>query len=786
MKALIRPVLACGLALLLVGLLAALITLPAGAATGLAVPQQAVPQAEPPATAVRTSAEHSNAALNVTDVTVGLDGNTRVQERVVDMAVDEIESLTLTCMLDRSVPGASAVGTVTVDTLGSVAAINFTAWDIAVTTTNNVVLTHLNSVLDLGDHAPAITATANSLTIVPEPAGSLPDGGSSNFGFVKDGYSGQFYGLFHGNMMGSPSSAEVFRYGGSGAEQVINDSPPAELNLPCTCVDCPAAPALTLSKAVTPTAEVAYQGVVTYTLVLGNSGTASDTAVFLTDTLPAAVDFAYWIEQAGATAVDDTITWSGAVASSAAITVAFAVTNTASGGATITNTASFSGSAQAGSADASYSATSSQCYPSGSGAWTAVMAGCTAPSAKIIIPAGVTVTLDQDVTLSGDFEVEAGATFVANGKTVTLTGDQPQTLTGNPLTFYNLVINKTNTTDTVTISGKLKVSKKLTVRKGKLVSASDYQDIDIQDAGELALTSDITVGGHFTKTVGGTFTPNDHTTTFDGATLQNVTLGSYTDFYSLVVLTDTVLVEVDPSNSLFATNQLTNYGVIRKTQGITALDSYDFGLAGDYRGGYLALNVTTDNFDSVMVERRDQDHASRTGTAAGSGVGWGIYWTITPTGTGTVDLTLPHNLADHTQAKACRYTGSGITWDCARDSSDATTVTRNGVTTFSDWAVGSNVGPNAVSLSSLHASTHTGLPYALAALVGVMLALRAAARRWPRMAQAQGQVAQASHLPDSRTAPQLAAYVAPTVVHEAALEARAGSPLSLPLDDLIE
>ncbi len=98
---------------------------------------------------------------------------------------------------------------------------------------------------------------------------------------------------------------------------------------------------------------------------------------------------------------------------------------------------------------------------------------------------------------------------------MTLTGNQPQTLTGNPVTFYNLVVNKSNRIDTVTIDGKLKVSKKLTVRSGKLVSASDYEDIEIEENGELQLTSDISVSGHFTNS--GTFDSNGFGVTFDGA-----------------------------------------------------------------------------------------------------------------------------------------------------------------------------------------------------------------------------------------------------------------------------
>ncbi|MCB0148071.1 MAG: DUF11 domain-containing protein, partial [Caldilineaceae bacterium] len=223
-------------------------------------------------------------------------------------------------------------------------------------------------------------------------------------------------------------------------------------------------------------ANVRFQGIVTYTVVFSNTGTA-DPAVVLTDTLPSGTNFAYWVDQSGATYADNIVRWSGVLTGGSVISVTFAVTNTASGGATITNTAYLSGSAGAVSSVATFGATADS-YPTGSGLWSQVFAPCPT-RCKRVIPAGATITLDQDIDLDGDFEIEPGGTFNANGKTVTLTGDQAQTLTGNPLTFYSLVVNKTNRTDTVTIVGKLKVTRKLTVRSGKLISASDYEDIEI-------------------------------------------------------------------------------------------------------------------------------------------------------------------------------------------------------------------------------------------------------------------------------------------------------------------
>jgi uncharacterized repeat protein (TIGR01451 family)/CSLREA domain-containing protein len=109
---------------------------------------------------------------------------------------------------------------------------------------------------------------------------------------------------------------------------------------------------VSLSKSVAPDTNVAYHGTVTYTLVFSNSGTVNDTNVSLTDTLPAEMDFGRWIESHGATVTDDEITWSGVVTASESITFAFTATHTGGYGEIVTNTAEFSGTAQAGSAQA--------------------------------------------------------------------------------------------------------------------------------------------------------------------------------------------------------------------------------------------------------------------------------------------------------------------------------------------------------------------------------------------------------------------------------------------------
>jgi uncharacterized repeat protein (TIGR01451 family) len=108
-----------------------------------------------------------------------------------------------------------------------------------------------------------------------------------------------------------------------------------------------------LPKTVTPTTDVSYHGVVTYTLVLANNGLVSETNVSLIDTLPTEVDFARWVKQPVAAGVaDDELTWSGAVTAGQAITFTFVVSHVGDYGNVVTNTAVFSGTQQTGSGDA--------------------------------------------------------------------------------------------------------------------------------------------------------------------------------------------------------------------------------------------------------------------------------------------------------------------------------------------------------------------------------------------------------------------------------------------------
>ncbi len=118
-------------------------------------------------------------------------------------------------------------------------------------------------------------------------------------------------------------------------------------------------PDLAITKAVTPTTDVAIKNIVTYTIVLSNSGQGIAKGVVMTDPLPTCVDFGGWVtvdrDQNSVTMPPPTIKWGPwDIPGHTAYTMAFTATVADDGacvGATVTNTAYFK-SANTGAAAA--------------------------------------------------------------------------------------------------------------------------------------------------------------------------------------------------------------------------------------------------------------------------------------------------------------------------------------------------------------------------------------------------------------------------------------------------
>ncbi len=154
----------------------------------------------------------------------------------------------------------------------------------------------------------------------------------------------------------------------------------------------------------------------------------------------------------------------------------------------------------------------------------------------------------------------------------------------------------------------------------------------------------------------------------------------------------------------------------------------------------VSIEVTTlgPNLACLYVDEMEIDHQNAT-----SGIKTGRYWLlrglqsdkITAADGFVVSLTLPANGTPDIKDKVCRYTGIGQEWDCAQDSFDAAgkTITRAGVTAFSEWSVGEDVSPLAVNLQALSARAVSPLPVVgIMSLLGVLMLSEAIVRRHRR------------------------------------------------------
>jgi MYXO-CTERM domain-containing protein len=159
------------------------------------------------------------------------------------------------------------------------------------------------------------------------------------------------------------------------------------------------------------------------------------------------------------------------------------------------------------------------------------------------------------------------------------------------------------------------------------------------------------------------------------------------------------------------------------TRTVTGAGTYTFGPA-------MVTIVVTDTggcLTGISVQRYNVNHPNAT-----VALQTGHWWRITPipgacTGF-NVSVTLPADFTPGVDDKVCRHTGSG--WDCAMASYTSNTLTRTGVTAFSDWAVGRNVDPTAVTLLSLSADSQGFRP--VVGGVGMLMLGAAVSRRRKR------------------------------------------------------
>jgi hypothetical protein len=334
------------------------------------------------------------------------------------------------------------------------------------------------------------------------------------------------------------------------------------------------------------------------------------------------------------------------------------------------------------------------CTATVSGNWSDVFAGCPAGN-KIIIPDGIVVTLDEDITLTSDLEVQG--TLDPNGMTVTLSGPDGQRLIGHPLTFSDLVVDMNDPKDRVIVNGKLIVAGKLTVIEGRLRSASEYGEVEIQANGTLEQMDNAIVYGDWTNN--GAFIANTYQIAFAGSALQTLGGANVTAFNSLVISpTARVFLATTPT----VTETLSNYGVLSQTQTVNATTADFFGI-----GAYPAVVVTTtENLGAVSVIIGGNQAACT--NDAGSPAYRQRCFRITAENGGAVDLALYTTAGEDIVADDAIYRYQPTGWAawgsaCGANAGDVCTATGALSSGANDFLIGGSAAPTAVAVGHLAA-----------------------------------------------------------------------------------
>lgn len=182
----------------------------------------------------------------------------------------------------------------------------------------------------------------------------------------------------------------------------------------------------------------------------------------------------------------------------------------------------------------------------------------------------------------------------------------------------------------------------------------------------------------------------------------------------------------DADDDTFSMCDMGAYEAGSMTCGI-ALGPYTFNTQSNVE---IIVDNLGSNLGCLYVDEMGINHPNATGSPGNNGIATSRYWLIrglksdksTDAATDfVVTLTLPQDSLPG--PKVCKYPGGlgGAGWDCDATTSTSTTVTRSGISSFSDWAVGSNVGPTAVNLTSF-AETKASLPNSVL-VGGVMLGM---------------------------------------------------------------
>lgn len=152
---------------------------------------------------------------------------------------------------------------------------------------------------------------------------------------------------------------------------------------------------------------------------------------------------------------------------------------------------------------------------------------------------------------------------------------------------------------------------------------------------------------------------------------------------------------------------------------LVAGQTYLFGASG------VQLTIdTVGTLSCINVAFVNGEHSNATDNIAAP------YVTISPLPVEATDFEVSMTLLhpNYANPQICQYPGNmgGYGWYCTRLGFDDHTVWRGGITSFSDWAVGDNVGPTAVTLNALlTTSGGAALPWLALTLLLISLTVTA-------------------------------------------------------------
>lgn len=229
-----------------------------------------------------------------------------------------------------------------------------------------------------------------------------------------------------------------------------------------------------------------------------------------------------------------------------------------------------------------------------------------------------TKTLAGNIALGGNLTNGAGTTFSAGSNNISLAGNwsnsgsfdrgtssvtfngsgAEQTISGTN-TFHNLTINRASGGNVSALGSTLAVTGLARIQSGTFKSATQYNDVQIDNGGtlECAQNGSIEVSGDWTNN--GTFTHNLGTVTFNGTGAQTVSGTTETTFYNLTINNTaggiTLASNITAENTLTLTSGIVDATTNNKTLTVFSGGGISGGSSASFINGKLArvLNSTT-------------------------------------------------------------------------------------------------------------------------------------------------------------------------------------------------